>query len=110
MKRASQMEAVTQWEVVTVIVVLVGLIGTILSGMNKFTEPIQVLKETTLKLTIAVDSLNSAIKRIENDSEKQMDHIYQNFKEIDERLEKYRNLIQQIFRHLELEEEHFVDN
>lgn len=103
------MEGITQWEVVTVIVVLIGLVGTLYSGASKFTQPIQELKESTIKLNIALETLNEAINRIDSETREQKEYTLREFTEISIRLNKHRDLIQQVFRFLELEEEQKID-
>lgn len=104
------MNGITQWEVVTVIVVLMGMIGTIFGGISKFNQPIQELKETTLKLNLTLGSINKAIDRIEVENKERKDYTNSKIHDIEIRLDRHKILIQQLYRELGLHEEHQVEN
>lgn len=83
------MTQLTQWDVLLVIMTLLGLVGVCISWVEKLTKPMQALNESNIRLADCVHSLEQQLNKFLIQNEKDHDEIWETVNKHDESIAKH---------------------
>ncbi len=66
----------TEWGVVGVIVVLIGIVGSVLAFAERVNKPVKELTTTAATLTVEIKSLNKRLEKLDCDNEKEHNALW----------------------------------